>query len=205
MFFSEALLDAELPKESSHCGVSPAMKIITAVLRNENDDTAASVTADKQSVSSVRGLQLSDRLGTKVTSGSGVRRVTALSHESNSPLLRITDRLGDKILPPVIGSKKVSSLVSDGVTGHKEDGQCNLVPSGSRRSTSGRCNISVAHVAPTALNRTSGLINISAETEHLGPKTLRRPLEEAGTADKDQVSANYRSCLLQHLSLPYCN
>jgi hypothetical protein len=204
MFFSEELLDAELPKEPSHIGVNSAMKIITAVLSNESDDTTASVTADKQSISSVRGLQLSDRLGSKVTSGSVVRKVTALSHESNSPLLCVTDRLGDKIILPVTGSKKSSSLGSDGVTGHKEDRQQNLVPSGNRRSISERCNMTVAQVTPTAVNRTSGFMSINTETEQLGPKTLRMPLEEEETGDKNRVRVNYRSYLLQHLPFPYC-
>jgi hypothetical protein len=200
VFFSEELLDAELPKEPGHGGVSSAMKIMSAVLSNENDATTASVTEDKQSVSSVRGLQLSDRLGAKVTSGSVVRKVTAFCQESNSPLLRITDRLGDKIIPPVTGIKKASSLGSDGVTGQKEDRQWNPVHSHNRGSIS-ECNVSVAQVAPTAVSRTSGLMNVNTEAEQLGQKTSRRPLEEEETDDKDRVRANYRSSLLQHLTV----
>jgi hypothetical protein len=225
IFISEELLDAELPKETpqetSHSGVNSSMKVTTAALTNK-EDGVTSIAADKQTASSMQGLQLPDRLGTKVTSGSvldrlGVRKVTTLYRESDSSMLRITDRLGDKIIPPVtdrLGNRKVDSLGSDDVTGHKdsdqEDKQYNVaftlsnrpgarvIPSGlptnrtsmSVMSQSERCNVSVAQVAPTAVNRMSKLMNVSTEAEQLGQKTLRRPLAEEETADKDQVRVN---------------
>ncbi|KDR21692.1 Zinc finger CCCH domain-containing protein 14 [Zootermopsis nevadensis] len=184
---AEELLDAELPKEPCHSGMN-SMKIVTAALSKGIDDTKTAFTADKQSESGVRGLQLSDRLGAKVTSGSVLRKVTALSHESNSSLLRITDRLGDKVIPLVTDIKKAGSLVSDGVPGHREERRCNIVPASNRSSISEQRNISVAHVAPSAVSRMSRLMNINTETEQLGPRTLRRPLEEEQSGDKDQGS-----------------
>lgn len=185
MFISEELLDAELPKSaqetiiSSKCGGSAVA---------EDKQTAASI---------VQGLQLSDRLGAKVTASSlsdrlGVRKVT---HESNLPLLRITDRLGDKITPPMpdrLCSRKVISLRSEGVTGHTDSNPEVSTP-GNRRSISvisqsDRCNISVAQVLPTAVKATSRLTNVNAETEPLSQKVMHRPLDEDSPTSKPQVT-----------------
>lgn len=198
---AEELLDAELPKGAQETVVS-GMKSSITESGNKGDSTVASVTEDKQNTSGMRGLQLSDRLGAKVTTGSvldrlGVRKVT---HESNLPLLRITDRLGDKIIPPEtdrLGSRKVISLRSEGLSGHTDSNQEVSTPGGrvvpgNRRSISvisqsERCNISVAQVAPTAVKGTSRLMNANAETESLGPKVTHRPLDEDGVTGKDEV------------------
>lgn len=201
MFISEELLDAELPKGAQETIVI-GMKSSITESGNKGDSTVTSVAEDKQNTSSVRGLQLSDRLGAKVTTGSvldrlGVRKVT---HESNLPLLRITDRLGDKIIPPETdrhGSRKVISVRSEGVTGHTDSNQEVPTPGGrvipgNRRSISvipqsERCNVSVAQVAPTAVKGTSRLMNVNTETEPLGPKAMHRPLDEDSITGKDQV------------------
>jgi hypothetical protein len=194
MFISEELLDAELPKGAQETIISD-MKSSTTESGNKGGSSVTSVAEDKQNTSHVRGLQLSDRLGTKVTTGSvldrlGVRKVT---HESNLPSLRITDRLGDKIIPPETdrhGSRKVISLRCEGATGHTDSNQEMPTPGGrvipgNRRSISvisqsERCNVSVAQVAPTAANVNSG-------TEPLGPKVMHRPLDEDSVTGKDQV------------------
>ncbi|PNF41804.1 hypothetical protein B7P43_G02604 [Cryptotermes secundus] len=198
---AEELLDAELPKGAQET-IGSGMKSSTTDLGNKGDSTLTAVAEDKQNTSSVGGLQLSDRLGAKVTTGSvldrlGVRKVT---HESNLPLIRITDRLGHKIIPPETdkhGSRKVISVRSEGVTRHTDSSQevptlgGRVVP-GNRRSISvisqsERCNISVAQVAPTAVKGTSGLMNVNAETEPLGPRAVHRPLDEDSITGRDQV------------------
>lgn len=201
MFISEELLDAELPKGAQET-IGSGMKSSTTELGNKGDSSLTAVAEDKQNTSSVGGLQLSDRLGAKVTTGSvldrlGVRKVT---HENNLPLLRITDRLGHKIISPETdkhGSRKVISVRSEGVTRHTDSSQEVPTPGGrvmpgNRRSISvisqsERCNVSVAQVAPTAVKGISGLMNVDAETEPLGPRAVHRPLDEDSITGRDQV------------------
>jgi hypothetical protein len=185
VFISEELLDAELPKSAQETVIS-GMKSSTAELGNKCGGSAvASVVEDKQTAASiVQGLQLSDRLG--------VKKVT---HESNLPLLRITDRLGDKVIPPMpdrLYSRKVISLRSEGVTGHTDSNPEVSTP-GNRRSISvisqsERCNISVAQVVPTAVKGTSRLMNVNAVTEPFSQKVMHRPLDEDSPTSKAQVT-----------------
>ena len=186
---SEELLDAELPKETpqeTNCGI---VKTSTAALGSKDDGVVSSSAKDEQNISSAQWFQLSDRLGVKVTSGSVLDRlgVKKITHESNSPLLRITDRLSDKIIAPVsdrLGGKKMKC---DDVTDSNQ--------SANRRSISvlsqpEQHSVSVAQIAPTAVRTVSRMMNVDTETEQFGPKMMQRPLDEEETAGKDQVTGS---------------
>jgi hypothetical protein len=187
MLISEELLDAELPKstqESTVCG----MESSTAESGNKRGSSAVPSTAE--------GFQLSDRLGAKATTISVLDRlgVKKVIHESDSPLLHITDHLGDAIIAPVpdrLCSRKVISLRSEGVTG-RIDSNPEVSAPGNRRSISvlsqsERCNVSMAQVAPTAVKGTSRLTNVNVETEPFSRKVMHRPLDEDCATSKDQV------------------
>lgn len=183
---SEELLDAELPKETPQETSHGIVKTTTAGLCSKDDGVVSSPAKDEQNVSSAQWFQLSDRLGAKVTSGSVLDRlgVKKITHESNSPLLRITDRLSDKIIAPVsdrLGGKKMKC---DDVTDSNQ--------SVNRRSISllsqpEQHSISVAQVTPTTVRTVSRMVNVDTETEQFGPKMMQRPLDEEETAGKDQV------------------
>jgi hypothetical protein len=190
---SEELLDAELPKETPQETSSGIVKTSTAALcskddddDDDDDDEVSSSAKDEQNISSAQWFQLSDRLGAKVTSGSVLDRlgVKKITHESNSPLLRVTDRISDKIIAPVsdrLGGKKMKC---DDVTDSNQ--------SANRRSISvlsqpQRHSVSVAQVTPTTVRTVSRMVNVDTETEQFGPKMMQRPLDEDETAGKDQV------------------
>jgi hypothetical protein len=156
----------------------------------------ASAADEKQTVPVVRGLQLSDRLGAKVTTSSvldrlGVKKVTL---ESNLPLLRVTDRLGDKTVPPTadkLCSRKVISVRSEGLAGHADSKQ-DVSASGGRGTPGSRRSVSMIPQsercnAPTAVKGTSRLMDVSMETEPLGPKVMHRSPDEDGATSRDQV------------------
>lgn len=165
---SEELLDAELPKETSQETSHGNAKISTAAFCSKNDVVVTSTPKDKQNVSSMQ-FQLSDRLGAKVTSGSVLDRlgVKKVMHESNSPLLRITDRLSNKIVAPVSDSANRKSI-----------------PAVSQPEQN---NISVAQVAPTTVKTVARTMNVDTATEQFGLKTMQRPMDEEETSGKDQV------------------
>lgn len=183
---SEELLDAELPKETPQETSRGIVKTSTAALCSKDDGVVSSSAKDEQNISSAQWFQLSDRLGAKVTSGSVLDRlgVKKITNESNSPLLRITDRLSDKIIAPVsdrLGGKKMKC---DDVTDSNQ--------SASRRSISvlsqpEQHSVSVAQVTPTTVRTVSRMMNVDTETEQFGTKMMQRPLDEEETAGKDQV------------------
>jgi len=183
---SEELLDAELPKETPQETSRGIVKTSTAALCSKDDGVVSSSAKDEQNIPSAQWLQVSDRLGAKVTSGSVLDRlgVKKITHESNSPLLRITDRLSDKIISPVpdrLGGKKMKC---DDVTDSNQ--------SANRRSISvlsqpQQHSVSVAQVTPTTVRTVSRMVNVDTETEQFGPKVMQRPLDEDETAGKDQV------------------
>ncbi|XP_069679591.1 zinc finger CCCH domain-containing protein 14 [Periplaneta americana] len=193
---AEELLDAELPKEvpdTTRNGVTSTTKVVSS--KGES-----ALATDK------RGLQLSERLGAKVTTGSildrlGVRKMASVTYDtnkSNSPLLRVADRLGDKVTgslrsDDVDSQSTVSSRLANRLSGR-------ITLSNDRRnismaSHSERRNVSVAQVAPTTVNRTSRIINKS-EPQQVGSKSLRRPLDsEAEEADDKEQSPRKRPLL----------
>lgn len=183
---AEELLDAELPKETPQETSHGIVKTSTAALCSKDDGVVSSSAKDEQNISSAQWFQLSDRLGAKVTSGSVLDRlgVKKITNESNSPLLRITDRLSDKIIAPVsdrLGGKKMKC---DDV---KDSNQ-----SASRRSISvlsqpEQHSVSVAQVTPTTVRTVSRMMNVDTETEQFVPKMMQRPLDEEETAGKDQI------------------
>ena len=183
---SEELLDAELPKETPQETSHGIVKTSTAALCSKNDDDVSSSAKDEQNISSAQWFQLSDRLGAKVASGSvldrlGVKKVT---HESNSPLLRITDCLSDKIIAPVsdrLGGKKMRC---DEVTDSNQSAKRRSI---SLLSQPEQHSISVAQVTPTTVKTVSRMVNVDTETEQFGPKMMQRPLVEEESAGKDQV------------------
>lgn len=182
---SEELLDAELPKETPQETSRGIVKTSTTALCSKDGGVSSSA-KDEQNISSAQWCQLSDRLGAKVTSGSVLDRlgVKKITHESNSPLLRITDRLSDKIIAPVsdrLGGKKMKC---DDVTDSNQ--------SANRRSISllsqpEQHSVSVAQVTPTTVRTVSRMMNVQTETEQFGPKMMQRPLDEEDIAGKDQV------------------
>lgn len=183
---SEELLDAELPKETPQETSHGIVQTSTAVLCSKDDGVVFSSAKDEQNISSAQWLQLSDRLGAKVTYGSVLDRlgVKKITHESNSPLLRINDRSSNKVIAPVsdrLGGKKMRC---DDVTDSNQ--------SASRRSISvlsqpEQHSVSVAQVAPTTVKTVSRMMNVDTEMEQFGPKMMQRPLDEEETAGKDQV------------------
>jgi hypothetical protein len=198
---SEELLDAELPKETPQETNHGTVQTSTAALRNKDDGVVYPSAKDEQNISSAQWLQLSDRLGAKVASGSVLDRlgVKKITHESNSPLLRINDRLSNKVISPVsdrLGSKKMRC---DDVT--------DLNQSASRRSISvmsqpEQHSVSVAQVAPTMVKTVSRMMNVDTETEQLGPKLMQRPLDEEETAGKDQVrGCKVLSLIFKHVRI----
>jgi len=183
---SEELLDAELPKETPQETSHGIVKTSTAALCSKDDGVVSSSAKDEQNIPSAQWFQLSDRLGAKVTSGSVLDRlgVKKITNESNSPLLRVTGSLSDKIIAPVsdrLGGKKMKC---DDVTDSDQ--------SANRRSISvlsqpEQHNVSVAQVTPTTVRTVSRMMNVDTETEQFGPKMMQRPLDEEETAGKDQV------------------
>lgn len=182
---AEELLDAELPKETPQETNHGSVKVNTAALCSKNDGVLTSSAKDEQNVSSAQWFPLSDRFGAKVTSGSvldrlGVKKVT---HESNSPLLRFTDRLSDKINDPVsdrLGGKKMRC---DDTTDSDQSANRSIPV----MSQPEQHSVSVAQVTPTAVKTLSRMVNVDTETEQFEPKTIQRPLNEEETAGKDQM------------------
>jgi hypothetical protein len=183
---SEELLDAELPEETPQEINRGVVKTSTAALCSKDDGVVSSSTKDEQNISGAQWFQLSDRLGAKVTSGSVLDRlgVKKITHESNSPLLRITDRSSDKISAPVserLGSKQMKC---DDVTDSNQSANRRNI---SVLSQPEQHSVSVAQVTPTTVRTVSRMMNVDTETEQFGTKVMQRPLDEEQTAGKDQV------------------
>jgi hypothetical protein len=198
---SEELLDAELPKETPQETSHGSIKINTTALCSKSDDVLTSSAKDEQNISNAQWFPLPDRLGAKVTSGSVLDRlgVKKVMHESNSPLLRITDRLSDKIISP-LSDRLGKKMRCDNVTDSDQSANKSIPVI----SPPEQHSVCVAQVTPTTVKTVSRMMNVDTETEQFGPKTMRRPLDEEKTAGKDQVRGHKVLSLIQAV-LILCN